>query len=114
MTGFPAAFLEAYIITLAVETAMLYMLLYPRYSRGLIVRNSLIVNTITLPFVWFVFPPLLGPLFGYAIQLAASELFALMAEAAMYIRLFPMMEARDAILVSFICNLCSFVIGLPL
>jgi hypothetical protein len=107
-------FFLAYIFTIVIETTLLFALLGKRFPSSAIARNSLIVNTATLPFVWFFFPALAGPIFGYPSQIAVSELFAFGAEALMYWKLFPGMEPKDAIRVSFICNLASFLIGLAL
>jgi hypothetical protein len=105
--GFPAA----YAITLALETALLFLIFRGRHAAFLIFRNSLIVNTVTLPFVWFFFP-----LFGwpYAIQIAVSEAFAFIAEALLYWRLFPKASVYDALFASFVCNAASFLLGVVL
>jgi hypothetical protein len=114
-------FLAAYALTLLIETTALFAVLAlpgRRFQPMLVIRNSLIANTATLPVVWFIFPWLVGPAFGYAYQIAVSELFAFGAEAAIYQRLFPgrglAFSLRDAALASFICNLASFLAGVIL
>lgn len=106
-------FLQAYILTLAIETAVLFLVLKyilgRRYDASLIVRNSVIASSLTLPFVWFFFPRI-G--LGYMTALAISELFAFGAESAVYRRLFSAMDWRDAAIASFLCNMASFMIGL--
>jgi len=105
-------FIEAYVLTIAIETAVLYLSLYhilgKRYEARLIIRNSIIASSLTLPFVWFFFPRI-G--LGYPLSLALSELFAFGAESAVYRFLFPRMDWRDAMIASFICNLSSFLFG---
>jgi uncharacterized protein (DUF2062 family) len=71
----------------------------------------LIANSITLPFVWFVFP-LLG--LGWALQTALAELFAFVCEAIFYKIAFAKIGWKDAFMVSLACNSFSFVTGLLL
>jgi hypothetical protein len=110
----PLGFALAYFFTIVIETALLLAILGKRFPAHLIARNSLIASTITLPFVWFVFPSLMGPGFGYTAQIAVSELFAFVGEAALYWKLFPGLKPKDAIIASLICNTGSFLIGLAL
>jgi len=101
-------FISAYALTITIETIILYLLLRDRYGTGLIVRNSLIASSLTLPFVWFVFP-WLGS--SWAVWTAMAELFAFGVEAGIYMMLFERMGWKQAVLASFICNSASFVIG---
>ena len=101
-------FLEAYFLTLVIETAILYLLLRKSQKTTDILKNSFAANTLTHPIVWFVFP-LLG--LSYPLQLAFSELFAFLFEAWVYATLFKM-KSRDAVFVSFTCNTISFLSGL--
>lgn len=105
----PLDFASAYVVTVAVETVLLFLLLRKRYPALQIFANSLIANTLTLPFVWFAFPALgLGWFLGTSI----AELFAFLAEAAVYQRLFERIGWRDAIIASLLCNAASLAIGL--
>jgi len=105
-------FLVAYALTLAIETTALFLLLRSRYGAALITRNSIIASSLTLPFVWFVFPVLgLG---SWALQTAAAEIFAFAVEAGVYRALFPKMGWANALKVSFVCNAASFLVGLAL
>jgi hypothetical protein len=108
--GIIIAFAVAYALTLLVETVVLFLLLRG-YPTGLIIRNSIIASSLTLPFVWFLFP-----VFGlaYWMQLAASEGFAFAAETAVYAWLFRGMKLNDAAVASLLCNAASFLIGLVL
>ncbi|MCX6768383.1 MAG: hypothetical protein NTY83_00865 [Candidatus Micrarchaeota archaeon] len=106
-------FVHAYIITVLVETLILYLLLRKRYPAPAIIRNSVVANSLTLPFVWFVFP-VLGSGLSWALLTAVAELFAFGAEAALYRALFGKMGWADAARVSFVCNLLSLVVGLIL
>ena len=102
-------FLFAYALTISLETILLCLLLRNQYSITLIIRNSIIASTLTLPFVWFTFPLL--PL-GWVTQTAFSELFAFGLESVVYKLLFERMSWKQALLVSFFCNLVSFGVGL--
>lgn len=104
-------FLQAYAITLAAEMLALNFLLRKQYPRSNITINAMIASSITLPFVWFVFPAIFG---DYTIQIAVSEFFAFAAEAGIYLVLFKGMKIRDAISVSFACNAASFLLGLAI
>jgi len=105
--GFP----EAWALTLAIEAPIL-LLLIGRQSP--IMRTAAIgalASTITLPFVWSVFPALIP---AYYPALAAGELFALLAEALIYFRAFPWISPARALAYSFLCNCASFILGLLL
>ena len=104
-------FALAWLLTIAVETPILFLILRQRFRPALIVRNSIIANSLTLPFVWFFFPAL-G--LGWTMQTASAEIFAIAAEAAVYRLLFRELAWKDALSASLLCNLCSFGIGLLL
>jgi len=102
-------FTQAWILTIAIETVLLLLLLRKKYQLGLIIGNSAIASTLTLPFVWFVFPMLGLP---WMVQTAISEFFAFSAEALLYTWLFPRLGIQNACFVSFACNFLSFSAGL--
>ena len=102
------SFLHAYLITILIETTALFFLVgKTHHSTTLIIRNSLIANTLTLPFVWFVFP-VLG--LTYLFTIILSEIFVLVVETALYFRLFNM-PIREAFVASLVCNTLSFSAG---
>jgi len=105
------SFIFAYALTLIVETCMLFLLLHKRYDARTIMLNSMIANSITLPFVWFAFP-LLG--MDWAAQTAIAEIFAFMCEAAFYKKAFIGISWKEAMFVSLACNSLSFVAGFML
>ncbi len=104
-------FFQAYCLTLAVEGIVLFILLRSRYAALLIAKNAFVASTLTLPFVWFVFPRL-GMAWG--LWIAVSEAFAVVAESGVYFLLFKRLGARDAFLASAACNLASFLAGLAI
>ena len=101
-------FAQAYVLTLFTETVLLFVLLRHYYSAKTILLNSLIVNTLTLPVVWFGLT-LLG--LSYPIYLFIAEGFAFSAEAALYTLLFRKIDWKLAVFCSFACNLLSFAVG---
>jgi len=102
-------FFQAWVLTIGIETIILFLLFRKRYYLDIIVRNSVLASSLTLPFVWFVFP-----LFGlpWMLQTAISEFFAFSAEALLYTWLFPGLGIKNACLASFACNFLSFSAGL--
>ncbi len=104
-------FLQAYLLTVFIETIILYIILRKRYNNYIIVRNSILVNTITLPVVWFFFPSLLV---GHTVQTIVAEFFAFFTEAVLYVWLFKKLRFFDAASISFICNFLSFIFGIIL
>ncbi|MBI5047229.1 hypothetical protein HZC07_05885 [Candidatus Micrarchaeota archaeon] len=87
--------------------------MHKQYGFWLILRNAIAASSITLPFVWFVFP-IVGSWFsfGWVVYTSVAEIFAFGIEAIFYRFFFPKMNWKHAIVASFICNLLSFGIGL--
>ena len=104
-------FIRAYFLTIIIEWTILYLILKNKQNEKFITRNAIIASSLTLPFVWFVFP-LLG--FTWAIQTALAELFAFLVEAVLYRFLFNGINWKDAILASLLCNSTSFFISLAM
>jgi hypothetical protein len=116
-----ARFLIALCLTLAVETPLFALCLRvwtgsgpgrrhaPDFKRPVpvIIGLPLIASALTLPYVWFVMPRFIR---GYYPSLAASEAFAVFAEALVYAILgrFP---PSFCVTASSICNAASLVIG---
>ncbi|MBD3210229.1 hypothetical protein GF318_02505 [Candidatus Micrarchaeota archaeon] len=99
---------QAYLLTIFLETALLYLFLYKKYKPKTIMFNGVLASTLTHPLVWFAFP-LLG--LSYSLQLAVSELFALVAETGVYAKLLPGISLRTAFFLSLACNAFSFTFG---
>lgn len=96
-------------LTLCIEIPIIYILLRNNYDWHNIVSAGWAASTFTLPFVWFIFPLLW---LEYILQLMLSEIFAFLAEAALYKYLFNNIDWSRALLVSFICNVLSCGVGL--
>lgn len=106
-------FLEALLITIGIETLILFLFFKTIY-RKLKIRNILLLVTgitaslFTLPYVWFVFPVFIHHRIPYLI---VSESFAVIIESFLIYKLLKI-EYKKAFLVSLICNVISFSIGL--
>lgn len=103
-----ANFLVAYLFTIFIETLVIYLLLRKKYDWKIIVRNGIIGSSITLPFVWFVFPLLNVQ---WIIFVLVSETWAFGGETILYKHLFKGIGLKEAMVISFLANLVSFVIG---
>ena len=104
-------FLQAYALTVGMESALLYFLVRKQYRPEVILRNGVIASTFTLPFVWFVFPSFGLP---WLTTFLISESFAVVVEGVIYIALFKDMVAKQAFLISLACNFLSLSVGLML
>ena len=110
MTFWVANWLRAFGLTLLVELAIALPLLAP-VERRLWRRAAavLVVNFATHPLVWFLFP---GLAVGAGVRLALSEVWAVLAEMAIYRVVWPMLPLRRAALVSAAANAASLIVGL--
>jgi hypothetical protein len=104
-------FLQAFVLTIAIEGAVLYLFHRDRYHGMVIARNAIIASSITLPFVWFAFPLIQC---GWGLQTAIAETFAVAIETVVYRYAFGKMSWREAAMTSAMCNWASFMIGLAL
>lgn len=105
-------FIFALFLTLLIEGIVVYLLLnrFPvktKIELKKLIRTIVIVNAVTLPFVWFVFPALIS---NYLLFISIAELFAFIAEALLYSHLLKL-NIREALKISFAANLASFLIG---
>ncbi len=106
--------LVGYLITIAVETAVLVVLLSRRHSLRVRVFAGVWLTACTYPVVWLVLPPLFEDRWLY---LLVAETFAPVAECAIFGLAFvrPLAPdrratARDLAAVT-LANLCSFGLG---
>jgi len=107
------AFLRAWTVTIGVETLVLIWLFKNPLKEQLVgikllVITSVFASSLTLPYVWFVFPLAFSG--RYSVSLGFSELFAFAIEAIFY-KVFLKLSLRNAFIVSFIANACSFGLG---
>ena len=110
MTFWVLNWLRAFGLTLVVELPVAAPLLAtaePRPARRLAVVA--LANLATHPLVWFLFP---GLALGHGARLALSESWAVMAELAIYLLVWPTLRFRRAAFTSLAANGASFAVGL--
>lgn len=106
-------FFLAWIITVVSETVVL-LVLFRKFSKdtttnaGLVITASIFASSLTLPYVWFVFPYLF--LGHYSLSLILSEIFAWLAEAGFY-KLSLRLTWKRALAFSLIANVVSYALG---
>ncbi|WP_133527192.1 hypothetical protein [Flavobacterium sp. 245] len=107
------SFLKALLLTLFIETCILFLFFKTKYKEATITNKLLLFTGIiasfaTLPYVWFVFPAFIQSRIPY---ITVSECFAVLVESVIIYKLLKI-EYKKALLVSMICNMVSFSIGL--
>ena len=109
MTFWVKAWLRAFGLTLLIELPVAVPLL-GRVEAGSLRRVAAVVaaNLATHPLVWFLFP---GLALGWPARLGLSEAWALIAEAIIYMTVWPALRWR-AWLVSLVANGASAAAGL--
>ena len=114
MTFWVTAWLRAFGLTLFIELPVATARRCSRRSRCAPRRRGAAViaaNLATHPLVWFLFP---GLALGRPARLALSEAWAVVAEAAIYLTVWPALRLRRALFVSLVANGASAVAGLVL
>jgi len=100
-------FVLAYGLTLLIEIPLLYVVTRKQAKASMILLTGVVMNTCTLPIVWFVLPFWAE---GSAYVLI-SEAFAVGVEF-LIIRSMLRLDSKTAFLGSFLANLGSFLFGL--
>jgi hypothetical protein len=106
-------FLKALLLTISIETLILYIIFRTIYrqtkiSLEMILLTGIIASSATLPYIWFILPIIVKSRLLYQI---IGESFALFIESFI-IWGFLKIKFSKSILVSAICNLSSYLIGL--
>ncbi|SRR6266404_9324193 len=106
-------FAKAWLITVLIETLVIFgifkkFLKKEPVSSKLLISSSIFANSLTLPYVWFVFPYLF--LGKYSLNLTLSEIFAWLIEAIFY-KVYLKLSLRNALIVSLAANFVSFCLG---
>jgi hypothetical protein len=103
-------FLISLLVTLIIEVPILLFILKFLYknrkSLQKIISVGLVASTLTLPYLWFVFPPYI--LSNYYIYV--GEFLVILFESLIYMQ-FLELKFSKAFLISLICNVVSFLIG---
>jgi hypothetical protein len=114
-TDYHLLFLWSLGLTVVVETAVLFLLLRSvlriertAIANRLIFAAGVIASAATIPYVWFVFPYFVHTRLHYMIM---AESFAVLAEIPI-LAIILRVSAPKAFLLSFVCNMSSFGVGL--
>ena len=105
---------ECYLLTIAIETAVLFVGLSARHSIRVKVFAGIWLTACTFPVVWMVLPPFFPE---RELYLLVAETFAPVAECALFWLTFvrPLAPDRRATVRDFatitLANLCSFGLG---
>src|SRR5438552_1759914 len=109
--------LKAYLITIAIETLILLVVLSPRHSIGRRLFCGVSLTACTCPFVWIVFPQFFDPGSHRLQYLLVAETFAPVGECAIFWVAFGVREEwgrwsmwRDFLIIT-LANLASFGAG---
>ena len=105
-------FLISLFLTLTIEVPILFFLIRFFYknktiSSKKIISSGVIASTLTLPYLWFVLSPYINS--NYYVYI--GEVLILCFEALIYNQ-FLELNIKKSFIVSLICNVVSFVIGL--
>jgi hypothetical protein len=112
--AYETQFLIALLITLAVETSLLLLVVRLMFrlpaaqlGSGVILFAGILASSATLPYVWFVVPAFIG---SYRPFVVVSEGLVLVAETVMLMFILRLRIGR-ALAAAAICNVTSFAIG---
>jgi hypothetical protein len=108
-------FIKALLLTILIETIVLFLLFKTVYRRcqiknRLLLIAGVVLSCATLPYVWFVLPVFIKPTLIYVLISESSVI--LIESVFMYLLL--KIDYKKAILVSTICNAASFLIGVAI
>jgi hypothetical protein len=108
-------FLFSWVFTLFVETLVFIALVrqyfkIPKTDISLmrLITGGVFASTITIPFVWFIFPVLIYN--SIVVAVVVGEVFAFVVEAIFYVFAFKF-SVRQAVLISLFANAASFLLG---
>lgn len=110
-------FLHALLLTVAIEATVLVFMVRSMFkisSRevpwSLLLFSGFLTSFATLPYLWFVLPDLIR---DYSIYIVVGEVSVFIMEAGMYFFILRL-GVKRAFLLSFVCNIFSFLVGLAL
>lgn len=108
--SYEQSFIASLAITLLVEIPVVFLLVkyvYKKVDKKGIIFAGIVASALTLPYLWFILPFYLS---DRMIYLICGELMVVFVEAFAYSRLLTL-NFRQALLVSFVANLVSVVVG---
>jgi hypothetical protein len=108
-------FLEALALTIFIETIVMFILVKVFFTNfqiktGLIILAGITASFATLPYLWFILPIFIKSGLYFKI---VSESSAVVLESFILLGILRV-GYKNALIISFVCNMTSFVIGLIL
>lgn len=105
-------FLKALLLTIVVETVILYLLFYTLLKKDkpanwLLLITGIVTSMATLPYLWFIIPIFIHSKLWYNL---VCESLAVGVESVIILALLRIKFSK-ALLVSLICNMASYGIG---
>jgi len=111
--GYEIDFLYALMVTITVETIVIYILLYYFNREKIVAKNILLVGVLpsfaTLPYLWFIFPIFM--IKDYSSYLIIGELFVTLTETFI-IKGILQITLKKALFYSTIANICSYSLSI--
>ena len=114
-THYQIQFLEALLLTVAMETVALFLLVRLRFKiqrtvlpNALLLFAGIFASSATLPYLWFALRGFLRP---YELEAVVGELLVFLVEAVFYYFVLKI-GLKRSLLVSFVCNLASVMGGM--
>jgi hypothetical protein len=106
-------FLKALLFTISIETVVLFLLVKFVFKsisakNWLLVLTGILTTFSTLPYLWFILPAFIKSRLYYTI---ISEASAVLIESVIILGLLRI-NYKKAFIISIICNMVSFLIGL--
>ena len=106
-------FLKALLLTISIETAVLFFLFKVFYktlkqSNWILLLTGILATFATLPYLWFILPLFIHAKLWYII---VSEVSAIVIESVIILGLLKINYSK-AMLISLICNSSSYLVGL--
>lgn len=106
-------FLKALLLTISIETAVLFLLFKVFYttlkrSNWMLLLTGILATLATLPYLWFILPLFLHTKLGYVIVCEGS---AIVVESVIILGLLRTGYWK-ALLISLVCNSSSYLVGL--
>ncbi len=102
-------------ITIFIETIVLFVLLKKvfkinseKISNKLILFSGCIASSMTLPYLWFILPMFIR---SYNMFVLVGEILIFLIETVIYFFILKL-GIKKSLILSFVCNLLSFLIGL--
>jgi len=104
-------FLSSLLLTLVVEVPIVFLILrvkYKNFHSENVILAGILASVLTLPYFWFIAPAFIH---DRTIYIIVGESMIVLIEAFIYYKLLKI-KFTQALLVSFIANLASVLVGL--